>query len=95
MLTADQMRALPDFFTDIPDPRRTQGRRHPLPAVLAVATAAVRCGMRGYQAIGLIRSKNRDTVAATLQRLARTPRMVLDYLRLSANALPRSTAAAA
>ncbi len=46
-------------------------------------------------AIGLIRSKSRDTVASTLQRLARTPRMVLDYLRLSANALPRSTAAAA
>ena len=52
MLTADQMRALPDFFADIPDPRRAQGRRHPLPAVLAVATAAVLCGMRGYQAIG-------------------------------------------
>ncbi len=45
MLTADQMRALPDFFADIPDPRRRQGRRHPLPAVLAVATAAVLCGM--------------------------------------------------
>jgi hypothetical protein len=27
--------------------------------------------------------------SATLQRLARTPRMVLDYLRLSASALPR------
>jgi hypothetical protein len=53
MLTADQMRALPDFFADIPDPRRRQGRRHPLPAVLAVATAAVLCGMRGYKAIGL------------------------------------------
>ena len=31
MLTADQMRTLPDFFADIPDPRRSQGRRHPLP----------------------------------------------------------------
>lgn len=46
-------------------------------------------------AIGLIRSKSRDTVASTLQRLARNPRMVLDYLRLSGNALPRSTAPAA
>ena len=45
-------------------------------------------------AIGLIRSKSRDTVASTLQRLARNPRMVLDYLRLSGNALPRSVAPA-
>jgi len=51
MLTADQMRALPDVFRDIPDPRRAQGRRHRLPTVLAIAAAAVLCGMRGYQAI--------------------------------------------
>ena len=51
MLTAEQMRTLPDFFADIADPRRAQGRRHPLPAVLAIATAAVLCGMRGYKAI--------------------------------------------
>ena len=29
MLSAQQMRSLPDFFLDIPDPRRAQGRRHP------------------------------------------------------------------
>jgi len=51
MLTADQMRSLPEFFTDIPDPRRAQGRRHPLPTVLAIAAGAILCGMRGYQAI--------------------------------------------
>jgi Druantia protein DruA/DDE_Tnp_1-associated len=51
MLTADQMRTLPDFFADIPDPRRRQGRRHPLPAVLAIAAGAILCGMRGYKAI--------------------------------------------
>ena len=50
-LTAEQMTALPDFFTQITDPRRRQGRRHPLPAVLAIATAAVLCGARGYKAI--------------------------------------------
>lgn len=51
MLSADQMRVLPEFFADIPDPRRAQGRRHPLPVVLAIATAATLCGMRGYKAI--------------------------------------------
>src|SRR5256884_6419166 len=29
-LTAEQMRSLPCFFSQIPDPRRTQGRRHRL-----------------------------------------------------------------
>lgn len=51
MLTADQMRCLPHFFADIPDPRRTQGRRHRLPTILAIAAGAVLCGMRGYKAI--------------------------------------------
>ena len=51
MLTAEQMRLLPDFFIDITDPRRTQGRRHSLPAVMAIAAGASLCGMRGYKAI--------------------------------------------
>ncbi len=50
-LTAEHMQSLPKFFSPISDPRRTQGRRHPLPAVLAIATAAVLCGTRGYKAI--------------------------------------------
>ena len=51
MLTAAQMRSLPEFFHSIDDPRRRQGRRHALPTVLALATAATLCGMRGYKAI--------------------------------------------
>jgi len=51
MLKAEQMRSLPYFFKGIPDPRRAQGRRHSLPTVLAIATGAILCGMRGYQAI--------------------------------------------
>ena len=50
-LSAEHMQSLPEFFRPITDPRRTQGRRHPLPAVLAIATAAVLCGARGYKAI--------------------------------------------
>lgn len=50
-LTAEHMQSLPEFFRQMSDPRRAQGRRHPLHAVLAIATAAVLCGARGYQAI--------------------------------------------
>jgi hypothetical protein len=51
MLSADPMVSLSACFADIPDPRRGQGRRHPLPTVLAIAAGAILCGMRGYQAI--------------------------------------------
>ena len=51
MLSAQQMQSLPDFFADIPDPRRAQGRRHQLGTVLAIAAGATLCGMRGYLAI--------------------------------------------
>jgi Domain of unknown function (DUF4338)/DDE_Tnp_1-associated len=48
MLSAAHMQALPEFFRAIPDPRRGQGRRHPLHVVLAIAAAAILCGARGY-----------------------------------------------
>jgi hypothetical protein len=51
MLRADTMQSLPHFFAHIPDPRRSQGRRHRLSTVLAIAAAASLCGMRGYKAI--------------------------------------------
>jgi hypothetical protein len=51
MLSAEKMQSLYDFFTDIPDPRRAEGRRHSLPTVLAISAAAVLCGMEGYKAI--------------------------------------------
>jgi len=50
-LTAEQMCSLPDFFRQIADPRRAQGLRHRVHVVLAIATGAVLCGMRGYKAI--------------------------------------------
>jgi hypothetical protein len=51
MLSAQQMQSLPSFFAGIPDPRRSQGMRHRLSTILAIAAGAVLCGMRGYQAI--------------------------------------------
>jgi hypothetical protein len=51
MLNAAQMRLLPECFKGIPDPRRAQGRRHPLSVVLGIAAGATLCGMRGYKAI--------------------------------------------
>ena len=36
-------------------------------------------------AIGAIKAKSRDTVAATIQRLARNVRLVFDYLRMTEN----------
>jgi hypothetical protein len=36
-------------------------------------------------AIGAIKAKSRDTVAATIQRLARNVRLVFDYLRMTDN----------
>jgi hypothetical protein len=51
MLKAEQMMSLPQFFVDIPDPRRGQGRRHQLPTVLAIAVGAILCGARGYRGI--------------------------------------------
>ncbi len=50
-LAAEYMRSLPDFFKEISDPRRSQGQRHQLHITLALAAAAVLCGMEGYKAI--------------------------------------------
>lgn len=50
-IKAEHMYSLPDFFKTIADPRRAQGKRHSLPTVLAIATGAILCGMRGYKAI--------------------------------------------
>jgi len=50
-IAASQMRSLPDYFRDIPDPRRPQGRRHRLHVVLGLAVGACLCGMKGYKAI--------------------------------------------
>ena len=42
---------LTEVFAQIPDPRRAQGKRHPLPGVLALVSVAILCGCRSLYAI--------------------------------------------
>jgi hypothetical protein len=51
MLEAEHLRALPQIFREVCDPRRAAGRCHPLSVVLAVAAGAYLCGARGYKAM--------------------------------------------
>lgn len=44
-------RPLVEVLAEIPDPRSRQGRRHPLPALLALACTAMLCGYQSYGAI--------------------------------------------
>jgi hypothetical protein len=70
-LKADQMDALPGFFARIPDPRRSQGKRHRLSTVLAIAAAATLCGMRGYKAMadwaGFLSQKARERFGCRIE----------------------------
>jgi len=52
-LTADHMLSLYDFFKDIDDSRRAQGKKHHLTNILALAAGAILCGMRSYKDIFL------------------------------------------
>jgi predicted transposase YbfD/YdcC len=47
----DKIIPLIELFVEIPDFRKCRGKRHPLPAILALACAAVLCGARSYSAM--------------------------------------------
>jgi len=44
-------RSLLEAFATVPDPRKRRGRRHPLPALLALSSAAMLSGARSLYAI--------------------------------------------
>ena len=48
---AEPIPSLMEYLAVVPDPRRPQGTRHPLPAVLALVCCALLCGERYLQAI--------------------------------------------
>ena len=47
----DDALSLPKLFEETPDPRRAEGKRHPLPAVLSLVVLATMAGMRGLQGV--------------------------------------------
>ena len=46
-----QVRPLVEILAEIPDFRKKKGKRHPLPAILALACVAMMCGVKGYCAM--------------------------------------------
>ena len=46
-----QSRPLIEVFADLPDFRKSKGKRHPLSAILSLACCAMLCGYRSYSAI--------------------------------------------
>ena len=64
------MMGLREALDGVPDHRKSQGRRHPLGAVLSLAVCAMLCGARSLYAIG---QWGRDQGAATGQLLGFRP----------------------
>ena len=56
----DKCPPLIDILSEIPDFRKSKGKRHPLSAILALACVAMMCGHKGYRAFAEWRSNYGD-----------------------------------
>jgi DDE_Tnp_1-associated len=77
------------YLATVPDPRATRGRRHPLVAILAMATAAVLAGARSITAIAEWAADAPQPVRAALRARHHAP----GHLTVPAEATIRRTLA--
>ncbi len=50
-MTKQKSRHLLEMLAEVPDSRKSQGKRHPLPAILGLTVVAMLCGCRSYSAV--------------------------------------------
>ncbi len=50
-MTKQKSRHLLEMLAEVPDSRKSQGKRHPLDAILGLTVVALLCGYRSYSAI--------------------------------------------
>lgn len=62
----DKCPPLIDILSEIPDFRKSKGKRHPLSAILALACVAMMCGHKGYRAFAEWRSNYGDDLMKDL-----------------------------
>lgn len=60
------LESLLHLLAEVPDPRKPRGRRHPLPAILALTVCAMLCGARSLYAIAQWGRDQGTEVALTL-----------------------------
>ena len=78
--------SLSDYFSDLPDPRRSQGRRHKLIDILAISLCAVVCGADDFTEI----EEFGETREAWLRRFLELPQ-ASPHTTPSVGSSPRST----
>lgn len=84
-MSVGEVRALSEFWAEVPDPRKRRGKRHPLGPILSRACVALLCGCESVLAIAewgrgqraevvkrLGFTRRRTPCVATLQRVFRT-----------------------
>jgi hypothetical protein len=74
--------ALLKAFMKVPDPRSPSGKRHPLPAILTLATGAMLCNCHSLYAI-FQWGREHEELALKLGFKGAKPQLYLPYVRYS------------